>query len=161
VIPRFNAGRMMRDYVVDYYLPASRHGAALADEGAAAARSLASWKRLVHAHWNEVRLVRIDSPVEEVEAGDTLRLRVGVRGGPFSAEDIRVEFLLGPCPGSGDLKPQQVMPFRGAPLREDGQLIYELELEASMSGLQCYKIRAYPYHPSLAHPFETGHMLWL
>ena len=161
VMPRFNAGRMMHDYVVTQYVPASLQGKALAKDSAAAARALGSWKQLVADHWGEVGLRRIDTPAEQVEAGDVISIRVGVTPGPFAAEDITIECLLGPCSGGDDLEHEQRLPLSPAGAGDDGELVYELNLEASMAGLQCYKIRAYPSHPSLAHRFETGRMTWL
>jgi starch phosphorylase len=161
VLPRFNAGRMIHDYVVNQYVPASLHGRALAEDAAAPAQALGKWKHQIAAHWHEINLRRIDTPVEQVEAGGTLSILVGVTRGPFAAEDIAVECLLGPCSGTEDFAPEQRFLLSATRVAENGELVYELRLEASMSGLQCYKIRAYPFHPSLAHRFETGRMTWL
>jgi len=36
-----------------------------------------------------------------------------------------------------------------------------LDLPLDDPGLYSYEIRAFPYHPLLAHPFEMGSLLWL
>jgi starch phosphorylase len=161
VMPRFNAGRMMHDYVVNKYVPASVHGKALARDASAQAQELGQWKQRVAEHWHEVKLRRIDTPVEQVEAGGSLTIQVRVSPGPFAAKDIAVECLLGPCSGTDDFEPEQRLQLAAAGVADNGELIYELNLEASMPGLQCYKIRAFPSHASLAHRFETGRMTWL
>ena len=160
VIPRFNAGRMMRDYETRYYVPASLHGSRLAADDGAVAADLARWKQLVTIHWDDIRIRRIDDPVEQVDAGDTFRVRVGVEPGPFRAEHLRVECLLGPCAGMDELEPRHHIALTPVGT-EGGELIFELALETKLSGLQCYKIRVYPMHPALAHPLEMGRMRWL
>jgi starch phosphorylase len=160
VMPRFNAVRMMRDYVINQYVPASLHGTALAADDAAA-RDLAGWKKRVAEHWNEVGLRRLDEPVAVVEAGDTLNIRVAVKPGPFSAQDIVVECLLGACTGPDDFEPMQHLALSHTGMLDSGEMAYELALEATMSGLQCYKIRAYPHHEAMANRFESGRMRWL
>jgi len=44
---------------------------------------------------------------------------------------------------------------------EQGETLFHLELHPALPGLQFYQIRLFPYHPQLAHRFETGLMLWL
>ena len=161
VIPRFNAGRMLRDYELSYYLPASAHGAAMAAEDGALARELADWKQQVRRHWPELRIRRFDTPVDQVEAGATLVIRVGIQAGPIAADSLRVECLLGPCSPTDEFTPKQRLPLTITDRGKDGEHVFELKLEANMSGLQCYKIRVYPKHPALAHPFEMGCMRWL
>ena len=160
VMPRFNAVRMMRDYVINQYVPASLHGTALAADDAAAS-DLAGWKKRVAEHWDDVGLRRLDEPVAVVEAGDTLNIRVAVSPGPFSAQDIVVECLLGACTGPDDFEPTQHLALSHTGMLDSGEMAYELALEATMSGLQCYKIRAYPHHEAMANRFESGRMRWL
>ncbi len=38
---------------------------------------------------------------------------------------------------------------------------FHLALNPPLPGLQYYKIRAFPRHERLSHPFETGCMMWL
>ena len=37
----------------------------------------------------------------------------------------------------------------------------QAELQTRMSGLVRYQVRVFPFHPLLAHRFETGRMKWL
>jgi starch phosphorylase len=43
----------------------------------------------------------------------------------------------------------------------EGEQVYGANIEPSVPGLQYYRLRVYPYHRLLSHPFETGYMLWL
>lgn len=38
---------------------------------------------------------------------------------------------------------------------------FGLELQPRWCGRLVYRIRAFPYHPLLAHPHEMGAMVWL
>ena len=47
-----------------------------------------------------------------------------------------------------------------------GETLYRLDLRGDGGrplgdGLGHFKVRLFPYHPLLAHRFETGRMLWL
>jgi glycogen phosphorylase len=48
-----------------------------------------------------------------------------------------------------------------APLPESGEHLFELEFAPEQNGRLEYRLRAYPSHELLAHPFETGLMTWL
>jgi starch phosphorylase len=39
--------------------------------------------------------------------------------------------------------------------------VFELNLKPDTAGLNHYKIRMYPYHELLSHPFELGYMMWV
>jgi starch phosphorylase len=44
---------------------------------------------------------------------------------------------------------------------EDGSTLYELEIAPELCGKLDYRVRIYPWHELLTHPFETGLMVWL
>jgi starch phosphorylase len=45
--------------------------------------------------------------------------------------------------------------------QDSAKALYTLRFAPPYSGLQHYRIRAYPSHPLLSHRFEMGRMLWL
>ncbi|MDX1595075.1 MAG: alpha-glucan family phosphorylase, partial [Gammaproteobacteria bacterium] len=95
LIPRFNAQRMVMDYVMKLYGPANWQRRALgADEGAPA-RALAEWKARVANAWPSVRLHLVAPPADVVASGETLSLAVGVELAGLSPEDVVVECLTG------------------------------------------------------------------
>jgi len=59
-IPRFNAERMVADYVREHYLPASRQGERVAANDWAGAKSLAAWKKKISTGWPAVRIGCLD-----------------------------------------------------------------------------------------------------
>ena len=44
---------------------------------------------------------------------------------------------------------------------ETGEAVFALEMQPEKCGKLEYRIRAYPYHEMLTHPFEMGMMRWL
>ena len=167
LIPRFNAQRMLMDYVRHYYAPAARQWRALSRDDAAPARELAAWKRRVLGLWPEVGLRLRGRPPAQVRAGESLLLEVEARLNGLTPDDVVVECLVG---GGCDAERCDRAAFRAqaahrfapaGPAGEDGWTPYRLELRPPLPGLQQYRIRMYPYHPTLSHRFELGRMLWL
>ena len=44
---------------------------------------------------------------------------------------------------------------------EGGQHVFEYDLTPDLCGKLAYRIRVYPWHELLTHPFELGLMHWL
>ncbi|HKJ88700.1 MAG TPA: alpha-glucan family phosphorylase, partial [Gammaproteobacteria bacterium] len=162
LIPRFNAQRMLMDYVRDYYGPASRQQRRLARDGGEPAMELARWKRRIHQAWGKVRMERLDEAPHELTSGETLPITVAVHLNGLSPEDVRVECLVGRENDLGQFETQERHGLMPAEERgPDGSSLFRLDLEPTLPGLQYYKLRMYPYHPDLAQLHETGRMLWL
>ena len=158
LIPRFNAQRMLQDYLTLAYAPASRRGADLAADGGARAAELARWKHRVRQAWNGVRLQADPAPAV-LPHGERLPLRVRADLNGLAPEDVAVECVLGRQGALADFEQALTMRLRAAP-QQDGTALYQLDVEP-LSGLQHYRLRAYPHHAALTHPFELGCMVWL
>ncbi|WJW74536.1 alpha-glucan family phosphorylase [Thiohalobacter sp. IOR34] len=161
ILPQFNSERMVMDYIRDFYSPAARQQRALADNGHAGARDLAAWKRKVWATWPQVSLRRLDPPVAEVTAGSPLEIRVAARLHGLSAKDVTLECVVGVEDSHGEFQVRECFSFEADGTGRDGETLFCLQLLPPLPGLQYYKLRMYPSHPLLSHPFETGCMLWL
>jgi starch phosphorylase len=46
-------------------------------------------------------------------------------------------------------------------VQADGSVRYAVDLAPDMCGKLDYRLRAYPNHPLLTHPFELGLMIWV
>ena len=159
VTPRFNAQRMVKDYVRDYYAPASRRGRAFAADDAALAADLAAWRKKVAEHWTTVHFqgrpaaggVRRIGDLLEVEAVFNPR---GLRGMP-----IAVELVYGLEHDDLQLGLHRVTMER----REtypDGAELFVARFAPEVSGRLVYGVRAYPTHPGLANPFDALAVRW-
>jgi starch phosphorylase len=161
ILPRFNAARMLNEYVARFYLPASQQWRRYADDRFARAREVAEWKARVRAGWPGVRLRRLDSPRRRITFGESVRVEVAVDLNGLAPGDVVVELLL--MRGArepADRRVRHELAFDGV-RTDSGEHRYVLDLEPELCGRLDYRIRAYACHEALTHPFELGLMTWV
>jgi starch phosphorylase len=160
IIPRFNAERMVREYLTGLYGPALRHHRSLAEADATNARALVQWKRFVEARWHQVSARVLEVAPGQVPQGSEVSIEVEVHLNGLQPDHVCVECLVeSDRPVSSD-EPPQAYPLL-VTRHDAGSARYTLRFAPPYSGLQHYRIRAYPSHPLLSHRFEMGRMLWL
>ena len=161
LMPRFNAQRMVMDYVRKYYSNASKQAAVLRSEERHPATELARWKQKVREAWPRVSMRRIDQAPGRVQAGKPLPIEVAANLDGLDAGDVYMECLVGTESENGVFQTQKIYCMETVGRNDQGETLFRLELTSPLSGLQYYKIRLYPYHKLLGRRFETGLMLWL
>ncbi len=161
ILPRFNAQRMVMDYVRQYYVPAIRQRLVLTSDAGRRAQELAQWKKHIFKNWPGVHIRRLDDPPTQIRAGTMLTLQVAAFLNGLEPDDVLVECLVGTESESGEFLIRDRHVFIAQGRNEAGETLYRLDLEPRLPGLQYYKIRMYPFHPNLSHRFETGCMVWL
>ncbi|MDD3762040.1 MAG: alpha-glucan family phosphorylase [Nevskiales bacterium] len=159
IIPHFNGERMMQDYLRTAYGPAIARARALSQDGHCGAIELATWKRKLEQAWGGVKLQLAEPPPSSLYSDQRLRLRIDAQLNGLAPEDLAIECVLGRKIPFDGFEPLLALRFNPGTLL-DGHASYELELDP-LPGLQHIRIRAYPHHPMMTHPFETGHMVWL
>jgi starch phosphorylase len=161
LLPRFDASRMLGEYVSKFYLPASRQGHRYADNGYEAAKSIAAWKARVCAAWNGVAARRLDTPKARIQFGESVAVEVAVKLNGLEPADVCVELLLSRgLRESPAIRHSHELEPAGA-AGEAGEQRYAVELKPGLSGRLDYRIRIYPRHELLTHPFELGLTLWV
>jgi glycogen phosphorylase len=162
IIPRFNAERMLRDYLNRLYGPALRHHRQLTEGDGANARTLVQWKRLVEARWNQVGAELREIASAQVQEGSDVTIEVEVRLNGLQADQVCVECLVEPDRAAADPADPKAYTFSVTGVDEgNGSARYRLQFSPPFSGLQHYRVRLYPSHPLLSHRFEMGRMIWL
>ncbi|MGD8926858.1 MAG: alpha-glucan family phosphorylase [Thioalkalispiraceae bacterium] len=159
-IPRFNAQRMVVDYVSHFYAKARNQSVRFSAEDAQPARELAEWKSKIRKSWPQVTIKRTDSPVEQISNTGSLPIRISTYLDGLNPSDVTVECQVGTVAGSGHFVVSQTIEFNYSG-KDDDHHIFELDLKPDAPGLNHYKIRIYPYHELLSHPFELGYMMWV
>ncbi|WP_172382256.1 alpha-glucan family phosphorylase [Streptomyces sp. MNP-20] len=154
--PKVLAGRMVREYVERLYVPAARSHRVL---DADAATGFAAWKNRVRAAWPGVAVDHVEATAAgtTAELGATLALRVRVRLGELSCDDVEVQAIAGrvdPEDHIADATPVPLKPT-GAPDAE-GRLLYEGPLALDRTGPFGYTVRILPSHRLLANGAELG-----
>ncbi len=159
-IARFSAQRMVEEYLQQLYLPAARQGMRMAE--ADNAERLAEWKRRVLARWPGVHAERIDAPATEVFFSESLPMRVRVNLNGLAPDDIAVECLVGEVE-HGEFTSHSCLRLQldESADQQRGSKVFAIDWQPDCCGLKHYRLRVYPYHSLLAHPFELGCMLWL
>jgi len=159
-IPRFNAQRMLRDYVQKLYWPARQQRLRLEANGAQLARDLADWKHRVRNAWGGVSMELMLMPPAHLYHEDKIVLQVRAELNGLQASDVKLECLLGRTDSDGEFQVMQKaeLPATGG---EERYTHFEIELEPEIAGMQYYKLRMYPYNEALCHPFEMGCMIWI
>ncbi|HKK05033.1 MAG TPA: alpha-glucan family phosphorylase [Gammaproteobacteria bacterium] len=168
IMPHFNAQRMVVDYVKFYYVPAKDHCRRLAADDRSPTHELAAWKTRVKERWPGTHMKRLDPGSPKLMHGDTLPIRVAAELNGLAAEDVVVECLVGVENDSGEFEVKDRFVLKAESPGSDAvesapgsEVVFSLDFCPRLSGLQYYKIRMYPYHRLLSHPFETGCMIWL
>lgn len=159
LIPRYSAHRMLMDYVRKFYQAAARQQVRFSEGNSSAAIALARWKKHVAHCWPQVGLRLLGDPDTKIKAGESLRLRVAASLGGLSVTDVMVECVIGTDSAHGGFR--DTHRFSVGDTTSEGEAVFTLELEPSLSGLQEYKLRMYPRHDLLTHRFETGLMVWI
>ena len=160
LLPAFNATRMVMQYANKFYAPASRQWRRYSEGNFVAAEGVATWKAKVRQAWAGVALRRLDDPKKRITFGESMEIKVAATLNGLEPEDVRVEVLLGRASKDGQDKDLEAIPL--APQGMEGrECIYALETTPEMCGRLRYRVRVYPQHGLLTHPFEMGLMVWL
>ncbi|HKY02831.1 MAG TPA: alpha-glucan family phosphorylase [Burkholderiales bacterium] len=159
LLPQYSATRMVNEYVAKFYLPASQMGRRYTENGFEKAKDVAQWKRKVRAAWPGLRLRRLDSSPRRIRYGQSILVEAAVQLHGLSPADVMVELML--SRGVKDMEQKRRYAFSAdGTLTPEGEHRFVLELEPEICGRLDYRIRCYPAHDLLTHPFELGLMAW-
>ncbi len=161
--PRVAATRMVRDYVIGYYGPASVFSRAITAD-LTVAKGLAAWKEQVRAAWPSIRVINVDTSGigTEPSLGNVMTLRAHVDLGGLTSEDVQVQAVTGRVDFKEQLHDIATfdMDFVPASVDPGGSVDmgyrYEAHLPLTMSGAVGYTVRVLPRNELLASPAELG-----
>ena len=160
ILPRFNAERMLTEYLTKFYGPAAQRGHAYQVAQCATAREIARWKERVRAAWPSVSIRPLGAQLHRIAFGESVRFETAVNLNGLAAQDVTVELVLENALGGGDSTVQRIALTPDGSPHADGTVRYALDFAPEMCGKLDGRIRAYPCHPLLTHPFELGLMIW-
>jgi len=161
IIPNFNAQRMVKDYINNFYSRANNHQKTLHSNNCEPAHELAAWKKKISEVWSKVKIRRIDETSSTILAGDSLPIRIATNLSSLTPDDVIVECVVGNENKRGVFEPYEHFIFEAVGTNDKGETLFSLDLKPSMPGKQLYKLRMYPSHRLLANRFETGNMIWI
>ena len=160
LLPEFNATRMLNQYVTKSYVPASAQGRRYADRNFEGAKKVSEWKARVRAAWPGVAVRRLDSPKRRIEFGESVPIEIAARLNGLMPGDVMVELLLTRLYERDQTRDRHELAASGM-VADTNEHRFALELKPEVCGKLDYRIRIYPRHELLTHPFELGLMLWI
>lgn len=148
--PKVLATRMLTQYVVDLYSPAARSARGAIADNFAGARQLAAWTLKLRAAWPHVRVAHVESSAADgvVAMGSTVGIRAHVALPGLSADDVRVQAVLGRTDDAGELHDPTFVDMQPEDLIGDHHL-YTADLALDRHGALGYSVRIIPSHPRL------------
>lgn len=173
--PVFNTARMVRDYAMLGYFPASDRYRTMTANQYAPAKELASWLQHLFNHWYNIRIADVDvsspdlvpNPAAEeqelpadIQVNQTIAVKARLNLGVLKPEDIQVQLYQGAVDAEGEIADgvPVVMEFQGQDT--EGHSIYTINVTYTNSGLQGLSLRVLPCHEYLSSPYQPGLILW-
>lgn len=159
--PVFNTNRMVHQYTIMGYRPAQERRDRMEANGFARSKNLAAWRQRIRANWGKVRIDRVESQLpKEIRVGGCFEVRAFIHTGELDPADLKVEAYLGRLDENREICTGQ--PFVMAPMgdAEQGGRMFRAVIPWNTSGMQGITVRVLPRHDDLAHPQETGLILW-
>ena len=151
--PRFDAGRAVREYTEQHYLPAAAAYHERAANQGAVGKQVAEWQQAADRKWGSVRF------------GD-LRVTTDAGQHAFAVEiflhdlepsSVRVELFANRINGGDPLREE--MKCADVPGDSSGRRVYQATVSTARP-VSDYTVRAMPQRPGAAVPLESSRILW-
>ncbi|HSN14499.1 MAG TPA: alpha-glucan family phosphorylase [Anaeromyxobacteraceae bacterium] len=153
--PQFSATRMMREYVDDFYVPASRAFRRRTHEsGGRHARELRAWQGAIERFWCDLRF----TDLSVTRDGDAWEFDVTIHSAALLPQWFRVEVYAEPSDGTHAAL-RTTMERGPAVAGAEGTFRYHARVPAARPATD-YTPRVIPYHPGALIPAEEAHILW-
>ncbi|HEY1434217.1 MAG TPA: hypothetical protein VGG65_02520, partial [Thermoanaerobaculia bacterium] len=124
-------------------------------------KRLVAWKERVRGAWPGVRFesVAIDPDPATLPPAAAFEIEARVPLGALEPSDVSVEIFEGSVEPEGTLESGSAVRLEPAGREGDVGIFRATHRKPSGEGLG-YTLRIRPFHAGLAHPNETGMMLW-
>ena len=156
--PKVLASRMLREYVMRLYVPASLSERAAEAGDYAIARDLAGWKKSLRAAWAGIRIehVEADGVGDAVMQGTPITVRAYVALGELTLDDVDVQVVCGRV----DADDRLIQPEHVSMDVVDGfagnRWQFSKVVDLDRNGPFGYTVRVMPKHAGLAAAEELG-----
>jgi starch phosphorylase len=159
--PFFNTERMVREYALRAYFPASDRYHTLTVSQYAPAKELAHWKQNLVDRWFNIKIENVDiSEPPEIQVNQTIAVKARINLATLTPDDVQVELYQGSINANGEIVNgvPVVMTYQGQD--QQGCSIYTTNITYTNSGLQGLSLRVLPKHEHLSSPYEPRLILW-
>ena len=161
ICPIFNTNRMIREYTERFYLPAQNKFQTLFEQNQKQAKELAKWKTHMNKNWPEIKFLDIKSDgSSEKQVGSQININVKIKLGTLTPDDLSVEIYHGYIRPDNKIADGDIEIMTCSETNGDNIYSFAGTITCHFSGLYGYTVRVIPKNPNLAHPHDTGLILW-
>jgi glycogen phosphorylase len=148
ISPQFDARRMVREYMAELYDPAHIQHLRAHAEDFKLVRDKARWNGRVRQLWDRVKFVespQAPAPAGSVTSGKPVPVRAAIDLAGLTADDVRVEVVMGRVDSNGYLEETEVMVL--PPMEQAGQVaVFGTDVMPERTGRVGYALRVSPNH---------------
>jgi starch phosphorylase len=156
----FNVNRMVREYAMTTYFPATGRFTRFLESDAKRAKAMSTWKKKTESEWRNVHIERVETQIPEtVRVGDDMVVRAMLHLGGLSPEDVAVQIYHGQIDAYNNIVDGEVTCMKPAE-QVDGRQVFTGEIKYSRSGRHGFSVRVLPKHADLTSPYEMGLIEW-
>ena len=159
--PFFNTARMVREYAMRAYFPASDRYHTLTVDNYSPAKELAAWRAKLGEHWFNIKIKDVDvSAASDIEVNQTVAVKAKVDLATLKNDDVQVELYQGSIDANGDIvnAVPVIMDYQGQDAENSS--LYTANITYTTSGLQGLSLRVLPRNQYLSSPYEPRLIAW-
>ena len=159
--PFFNTARMVREYAMRAYFPASDRYHTLTVDNYSPAKELAAWRAKLGEHWFNIKIKDVDvSAASDIEVNQTVAVKAKVDLATLKNDDVQVELYQGSIDANGDIvnAVPVIMDYQGQD--PENSSLYTANITYTTSGLQGLSLRVLPRNQYLSSPYEPRLIAW-
>jgi starch phosphorylase len=158
--PTFNVDRMVHEYAIKTYFPATARYTEFLADGASRAKKLAEWKHGIQHSWRDVAIESVQTEIPDtVRVGDDMKIRATVHLGALKPADVSVQIYHGPIDAYNNIINGDIAAMTAGE-QADGRYIFNGDIKYHRSGRHGFTVRVIPHNSDLSSPFETGLIQW-
>ncbi|MEM9416268.1 MAG: alpha-glucan family phosphorylase [Planctomycetota bacterium] len=156
----YNTSRMVGQYAQQFYLPAMRRQHMLMADGLSGSVARSVQKDKLRGAWPSVRFVDVQMPgPAPLQQGQPTHAEATIALGGLSAEEVRVQALLGPLDDAGAIRDAQCIDLP-CTNQAGGRASYRLDLPADRCGGFGIALRVVPGGELMRGVTEPGLIRW-
>ncbi len=162
VCPEFNTNRMLEQYTDRFYEPSLLQWNWLTANNMTEVKQLTLWRRNIVELWKDVVVDGVQTDTSrEFSVGQEIPVRLRLKLGRVSPEDVQVEMLHGKLDARGHIADGEPSPLTFESLdQQSGVSTFSGLVPCRQSGQNGFSIRVLPYRIGLNNPFELGLVIW-
>jgi len=159
--PKFNATRMVQQYVEQYYLPALRRSRMLGADNLEKAIALARQKDRMRAAWSSLKIDEVHADTRlPLGIQQKLDIRVTATLGELDPAEVKVQVYVGKLDNDGYIRDGQAFELPHVDRRPEGSHDFQGSIEIRTSGRHGFAVRLVPGGEMFDGTTVPGLILW-